>query len=388
MDFANKQSKLIVDAYEKKDVKTQEKLMTEFLTKYEKLNENDKKENVNYIVNAYYNIACTYALIKNKDKSLFYLKKSIEKGYTDYMHIQEDSDLNYIRHSNEFAKIAQQIKSVGDYLYILQRSEQYNINDNREIPPFTYQSEDTPELKALRKGFHLDSIAGEGNEISKILNLLHWIHNLISHDGSHANPEVQNAMDMISECKQNKRGLNCRGLAIVLNECYLSMGIKSRIVTCLPKDSLGIDPDCHVINTVWSKDLKKWLYIDPTFDAYVMNEKGELLSIEEVRYRIIHQLSLILNPDANWNKKNSQTKEYYLFQYMAKNLYMIECPIASKYNMEIKGENINHQYVKLLPVNDFRQEPSVKKHSDKKFSNSFWINYKTNNPTIFWKSPY
>ena len=37
--------------------------------------------------------------------------------------------------------------------------------------------------------------------------------------------------------------------------------------------------------------MKKWLWIDPTFDAYVMNEKGELLSIEEVRERLISDWS-------------------------------------------------------------------------------------------------
>jgi hypothetical protein len=71
------------------------------------------------------------------------------------------------------------------------------------------------------------------------------------------NPAVKNAMSMIAVCKRDNRGLNCRGLATVLNECYLAMGFKSRFVTCLPKDSLNIDPDCHVINAVYSNTLKK-----------------------------------------------------------------------------------------------------------------------------------
>ena len=273
-----------------------------------------------------------------------------------------------------------------DTLGTLKNASKYNLTEKREIPKFTYQSADNPNLVALRKEFKLDSIVGQGNEVSKILNLLHWIHNLVPHDGNHANPAVMNAMNMIAVCKKENRGLNCRGLATVLNECYLSMGIKSRFVTCLPKDSLGIDNDCHVINMVYSKDLKKWLWIDPTFDAYVMNEKGELLSIEEVRERIINNKPLIINPDANWNHKASVEKEYYLYSYMAKNLYKLQCNLNSEYDAETRGLGKTETNIALLPLEYFKQSPTKSEQEDKKNKTNF-INYKTNNPKVFWAIP-
>ncbi|MBX3163344.1 MAG: transglutaminase domain-containing protein [Bacteroidetes bacterium] len=318
--------------------------------------------------------------------ALTYLKKSIDAGYIDYAHIQKDSDLDNIRNEKEFKEINAQLRNVGDYLFILRKAEKYNLSDNRPFPNFTYQSAENSNLATLRKSFNLDSIAGQGNDVLKILNLLHWIHNLIPHDGSHGNPVVKNAMSMIAECKRDNRGLNCRGLAMVLNECYLSLGIKSRIVTCLPKDSLKIDSDCHVINSVYSEKLKKWLWIDPTFNAYVMNEKGELLSIEEVREKIIRNEPLILNPHANWNNQNQQTKEYYLFTYMAKNLYMLECPVNSEYNMETKEEGRTYTYTTLIPLDYYEQTPDKTEDKDTK-TNTTWIRYKTNNPTLFWQTP-
>lgn len=273
-----------------------------------------------------------------------------------------------------------------DTLGTLKNASKYNLTEKREIPKFTYQSADNPNLVALRKEFKLDSIVGQGNEVSKILNLLHWIHNLVPHDGNHANPAVMNAINMIAVCKKENRGLNCRGLATVLNECYLSMGIKSRFVTCLPKDSLGIDNDCHVINMVYSKDLKKWLWIDPTFDAYVMNEKGELLSIEEVRERIINNKPLIINPDANWNHKASVEKEYYLYSYMAKNLYKLQCNLNSEYDAETRGLGKTETNIALLPLEYFKQSPTKSEQEDKKNKTNF-INYKTNNPKVFWAIP-
>lgn len=384
--FASKQDSLFVLAYEQKDIKTYNKLLTEFLSKYDKLSADYKKKFSGYLNGAYYNLSCTYSLLDNKQMALTYLKKSIDAGYIDYNHIQEDTDLDKIRKEKEFIDINNQLRSIGDFLYILKKADKYNLADNRPLPNFTYQSSDNPNLVALRKAFDLDSIAGKGTDVLKILNLLHWIHNLVPHDGNHENPVVKNAMSMIAECKRDNRGLNCRGLATVLNECYLSLGIKSRIVTCLPKDSLKIDNDCHVINLVYSDNLKKWLWIDPTFNAYVMNENGELLSIEEVRERIINDKPVILNPDANWNNQNPQSREYYLFTYMAKNLYILECPVNSEYNMETRESGRVYNYIQLLPIDYYQQSPDKTEKKDEK-TNTTWTTFKTNNSKLFWQTP-
>lgn len=298
--------------------------------------------------------------------------------------ITKNTVFEFIIVLNDTAKALTQIKYQPGYLDILKTGSVYNTKDIRPVPQFTYQSQFDSNLVALRKGFNLDSIAGEGNEVSKILNLLHWVHNIIPHDGNHENPAVKNALSLLSVCKKEKRGLNCRGLATVLNECYLSMGIPSRFVTCMPKDS--VFEDCHVINMVYSKENKKWLWIDPTNDAYVMNEKGELLSIEEVRERIINDQPLILNPEANWNHLVSKTKEEYLFQYMAKNLYRMECPVDSKFDNETfkKGKVIT--YVELLDLNAYNQSPQKTLIRQAK-SETIFIKYKTNNPRFFWALP-
>ncbi len=298
--------------------------------------------------------------------------------------IKPGGEYNFIILLNGKDSALTQIKYVLSKLDILKMADKYNLADKREIPTFTYQSKDDPNLVALRKGFNLDSIAGTASETAKIINLLHWVHNLIPHDGNHENPVVKNAMSMIAECKKDNRGLNCRGLSTVLNECYLSMGIKSRFVTCMPKDS--VFDDCHVINLVWSNDYKKWLWIDPTNNAYVMDEKGDLLDIREVRERLINGKTLIVNPDANWNNKATQYKEDYLYNYMAKNLYRLECPLASEYNSETWKAGKEVTYVELLPLDAYNQTPFKSEHVNSKTGTKF-TNYKTNNPDLFWTLP-
>ncbi|MCX3263129.1 transglutaminase-like domain-containing protein [Pedobacter agri] len=270
------------------------------------------------------------------------------------------------------------------YLDTLRKAEKYNYKDNREVPKFSYQSMEDPNLVKIRKDLKLDSIAGKGNELSKVFNLLHWVHNLVRHDGSSNNPSLQNAIDLIKVCREENRGVNCRMLATILNECYLSLGIASRHITCMPKETKF--DDCHVINMVYSKDLKKWIWIDPTFDAYVMDEKGALLGVQEVRERLIKGQPLVLNADANWNRSTLQTKEYYLQYYMAKNLYRLQTPLNSEYNFETSKAGKTVTYVELLPLDGIVQSPQKSEFTGKNSGVRF-VNYKTNNPDLFWTKP-
>lgn len=277
-----------------------------------------------------------------------------------------------------------QIKYEPSRLDILKNAGKYNFSDDRIIPKFAYQSQDNADLKRIRKDLKLDSIAGNGSELSKIFNLMHWVHNLVRHDGSSNNPTLKNAIDLIRVCKTENRGVNCRMLATILNECYLSLGIKSRYITCMPKETQF--DDCHVINMVYSSELNKWIWIDPTFDAYVMDDKGNLLGIQEVRERLVKGLPLVLNADANWNRNVLQTKEAYLENYMAKNLYRLETPVISQYDSETWKNGKSIEYVELLPLDGLVQEPQKKMEKNNQTGVTF-TNYKTNNPDLFWTKP-
>ncbi len=132
--------------------------------------------------------------------------------------------------------------------------------------------------------------------------------------------------------------------------------------------------------------MNKWIWIDPTFDAYVMDDTGNLLGIQEVRERLIKGQPLVLNADANWNRTNLQTKEYYLEYYMAKNLYRLETPLVSEYNTETWEKGKVATYVELLPLDGIEQTPQKKEEKNNKTGVKF-INYKTNNTDLFWVIP-
>lgn len=299
--------------------------------------------------NTYYNLACSYSLSHQKKVAIAALENAIDLGYKDYANMKNDSDFDFIRNEKRFKTLLKQMEQY-DNLFVLKKAAPYLHENTDTLPRFAYQSADDVCLKHVREFFSLDEVAGNGDEISKILNILRFVHDSIRHDGGNYALCEFDAIDIYNYHKSTGKGVNCRHLAITLNEMYLSMGFRSRYVTCLPKDPN--DQDCHVINAVWSSQLKKWIWVDPTFNAYVTDENGNLLGIAEVRERLIDGRPLLLNEDANWNHKNKQTKEHYLENYMAKNLYYIECATESCFNSESRYRDTGSIYVKLVPSDE------------------------------------
>lgn len=376
--------KPLSEAREKKDYKQAERLWITALDAYNKLPQ-DLREKYSYFKgNIYYDLACYQALQGKKKEAVKSLTISHENGWNDYNHLLKDTDLDNIRKNKDFQNLLAQMREESDYKYILQKSGAYDRNEAKPVchtkslsgatPQFTYMNPNDSNLVRIREYFNLDSIAGNGNEISKIKNLLFWVHNVVRHDGSSNNPTEKNAIAMVELCKKENRGVNCRMMAQILNECYLALGFKSRYVTCMPKTYIN---DCHVINAVYSNTLDKWIWMDPTFNAYVTDENGNLLGLAEVRERLRNDQPLVLNEDANWNNQNKQTKEYYLDTYMAKNLYYVICPLRSEYNAETDMEGKKAPvYISLIPTGFDSQE---------KYRSP---DYDTNNDLYFWQSPY
>lgn len=318
----------------------------------------------------YYNIACYQSLQNKQASAVQSLEKAYQSGWNNYRHLITDTDLDNIRSDSKFQEISAKMKEESDYIYILQKAPEYTTNNQTDtLPDFSYATQNDSNLVRVRQHFNLDSIAGTGDEISKIKNLLSYVHDNIKHDGSNGNPQPFNSINLYEACKTGSRGLNCRGLAMVLNEMYLAMGIKSRFVTCFPQKYIS---DCHVINAVYSETLDKWLWVDPTWDALVYDENDVPLSIQEVRERIIDGRPLRLHDDANWNNREQATVDGYLYDYMAKNLYYIQA--CNRYEFNTESNGISHSYIMLCPTG-----------LSPKYETS--TNVMVNDDTYFWQTP-
>jgi len=180
-----------------------------WLTRYDALEPKTKNYIKAYSVAMYYNLACAYSIWGKINMADDELDKSIDAGYVDYAHIIVDDDLTNLHNDARYKAIVLKIREKGDFGFILQKSGPYNrVSSN--LPAFTYQPTTDSNLVALKNKFNLDSVAGTGDEISKIKRLLYWAHNSVRHDGNSNNPPVKNAIDLIAVCKKENRGVNCR----------------------------------------------------------------------------------------------------------------------------------------------------------------------------------
>lgn len=264
--------------------------------------------------------------------------------------------------------------SLGDdvktKLEILKESAAYAPDPAMKLP-FRYASSSDSLLALSRNRFNLDSIAGKGDDISRIKNLLYWVHNNITHDGSNGlAPGPRNLRNTYDSARRDSCGYNCRALAISLAEALLAEGIPARYITCIPK-AWDTDNDCHVICVAWSDSLGKWVWVDPTFAAFVTDENGLMLHPGEVRYRIQHDLPVVLNKDANWNHEGPLSKEEYIDYYMAKNLYILQTNTFNQAEPEGGSTHEQGYHVALVPQGI-------------SYSNS---DYQTTDEAWFWQAP-
>ncbi len=261
-------------------------------------------------------------------------------------------------------------------LDLLKKSAPYTYGTGQKID-FTYAEPSDSILTATRIRFNLDSVAGSGDELSRIKNLLHFVHESVRHNGSAPAPQVPaNFGALYDICKAENRSLNCYFMAVMLTEVLLAEGIPARFLVCIPK-YYDFDSDSHIIAAAWSRELGKWVWVDPTFDAWVTDENGVMLGPGEVRKRLIADEPLVLNDYANWNHENDQTVEAYLKEYMAKNLYIIGCNTINQ--AEPEGE----QSRRSVPVEKGKRVYLVPEGIS--YGGSYDI--ETTDPDAFWAPP-
>ena len=58
----------------------------------------------------YYDAACLYSVIGEKEQAIDYLRQAFEKGFRRFAHIERDNDLNNIRKLPAFKKLLDKYK--------------------------------------------------------------------------------------------------------------------------------------------------------------------------------------------------------------------------------------------------------------------------------------
>ncbi len=174
-----------------------------------------------------------------------------------------------------------------------------------------------PEADSMRAAFPIDSIAGKGGDLSRMRNLLRWVHGRARWDGSKDNPTASSLARTMEACIRDGATMNCGGLAATYAAACRAARLPARQIVCLPFDPA--DPDCHSVVVVYSDSLRRWIYMDPTFEASWTDRAGRLLGLEDARALLAAGDTVLVDAGANVNGERRDPTDH--LAYMSKNLF-------------------------------------------------------------------
>lgn len=206
---------------------------------------------------------------------------------------------------------------------------------------FTYDN-DHHSFNLLRRKYPIEAVAGDGNDLSKAVNLLRWVSGHIHHKGDSQGTAKLDSLSLLEYAydKGAVCGINCVALAAVLSECLLAVGLAARQVFMLPCSPY--DMDNHVVTQVYIREIGKWVMMDPTYNVYVTNHKGECLSLLMLRAHLANQESIFFSHEAQYNDDEWTVESAKgVATYYAKNSFFFQTHEISGFSVaDIPGNRI------------------------------------------------
>jgi len=247
--------------------------------------------------------------------------------------------------------------------------------------PIEYAKAKHPVLSEFRSIHNLEDIAGRGPETERLVRLMCWVHALTTHTPNPPKPERMNGLHLATIAKKEGKRFNCWMYATVLADACLSLGHPARILHLWPKKE--VPNESHVVTGVYVRDLGKWVMLDPDMCAYVTDENGIPLGVDEIRKRMIRRTPLRVTDTihiayASWLGKRL-LKRLYLW-YLSKNIFRVDCRERSEPDYETTPSG--RTYVHLIPDgyhDEWLKQPCVTSRGNT-------IHY-IRDPHLFWQAP-
>ncbi len=245
----------------------------------------------------------------------------------------------------------------------------------------TFQYADTTKntyLKNLRTNYGLDTIVSPyTNEIDKIKAILDWTHKQWVHNGSNT-PSSSDPLTISQEAKDGK-SFRCVEYGIVSSAALSSLGIPSRVLSLKTVDVKRVKYGAgHVAAEAYSKELKKWIFIDGQFNAIPVLNNVPLNAVEF--QKAITEKKDALKIVNKYGELSKEEHEEYI-NWIGKYLYFMDINFNNRH--EFSGNQLLVDGKKSLMVVPVKaKHPTV-------FQRKYPIDYclYTNNVHDFYQKP-
>ncbi|PEF55820.1 hypothetical protein CON32_23535 [Bacillus cereus] len=299
---------------------------------------------------------CIKYLIKEDEFYFYFLSQkytldSTHDGYWTFKSINVITQTTKVVTFKEIGK--EQFESMNyaqKKIQVLINASQYE--NQGEMIHFTYDFNHM-KTSSIREYVNMEKWLDVSSDFNKMYSCLNWLNDVVKHKSYVTLPAKRDAISLLDFARNNNNQLNCRGLAILLSELCLSAGLYARYITCNMKDIKT--EDCHVVVIAFSKELQKWVLLDPSYCLIIYDINRVPLSLSEFRSFIVQDREMIVDEQANYYNHRLDFNKY--VQLMGIKLYRFSSPIhvtigGDEYYLENSVELVPNmkEYVKGLPT--------------------------------------
>lgn len=267
-----------------------------------------------------------------------------------------------------------------NYLFFLRAYDEFSGTSlDKEDITFKYHTKDE-KLKQFYDKYEIgEQIRNCNNELEIFINLLEWIQVLCKNSFPVIHERYLDPWEIACRLKTGTN-MNCISYATLLNAVLLSCGFYSRNIWCFPMDISEIEG--HVVTCVFSKEYKKWVFLDASNGICCVDESGIPYDLMQFRNAIMYGDRIRIVHTSNWLPKfQAFSQERYLI-YMSKNLFRFKCYNIS--NFDDEADLNNKQIICLNPSKYF----PISGKGWKRVNNRNICQIYTDNSQIFWKKPF
>jgi len=233
-------------------------------------------------------------------------------------------------------------------------------------------------LRELRTRYEIDVLVKEQtNDLDKIKSVLDWTSKQWTHNGAN-NPTKQDALTILKEAREGKQ-FRCVEYGIVATAALNSIGIPARTLGLKTRDVEKVMRGAgHVVSEVFSKELNKWIFIDPQFNI-IPTLNGKPLNGVEFRKEIFNK-NINLKLVNKQGDLSAEESENYI-KWIGKYLFYFDVLFDQQTLNNSKFKSINGMTkLTLVPVG--QKEPRIfQRHSKIDYS------YYTHSLNDFYRKP-